>query len=197
LLLPLALIIFLSSCSDGNASDNASVEWRARCRNDARQFAKLYNVTGENPFLFATFEELVTQFELGTGVIAFGYPDCPRCQTVFPVLERAFKEKKMDQHAGYRGKILYYNIFDDRETNNERYQTLVGLLEDYLGSDDSGNPRIFVPDIFVVNSGKILGHHLDAVPSHTNPFDPLSDEQTMELLSIYKDLILKIEDCDC
>ena len=208
LLLPLALIICLFSCSasgvsrgsDGSAggeSGDVTIDWSTRCAGDAGKFAELYNVSQENPYIFATFDELVTQFELGSGVVAFGFPDCPRCQNVFPVLEKVFKETKMDKHAGYRGKILYYNIYDDREAGNERYQTLLGYLDGFLNHDDSGNPRIFVPDIYFLNSGKIVGNHMDTVPSLTDPRDPLSEEQTMELMGIYSSLILEIEDCDC
>ena len=197
LILPIALIICISSCGKTDASEDISEDWATRCESDARRFAELYNVSEQNPYIFATFEELVTQLELGTGVIAFGFPDCPRCQNVFPVLERVFKESKMDQHAGYRGKILYYDIFDDRDANNERYQILVGFLKDFLNADDSGNPRIFVPDIFFVNTGTIIGNHMDTVPSMTDPFASLNNEQTMELTGIYMDLLLEMENCDC
>jgi len=197
MLLSLALIMGLSACSEKQTPENTPADWLTRSKKDAAQFAEIYKVTEDNPFLMATYEEMVAQLEYGTGLIVFGFPDCPRCQNAFPVLEKAFKEMKMDLHAGYRGKILYYDIYDDRAENNERYQTFVGYLEEFLGSDDSGNPRIFVPDIFFINSGTVVGNHLDTVESQTNPRDLLSDEQKSELMGIYMDLILEMENCEC
>ncbi|MDR0497315.1 MAG: hypothetical protein LBH42_06855 [Treponema sp.] len=171
--------------------------WFAGHENDAARFAEIYPVSPEHPFIFANFEELLTQFEWGTGVIVFGFPTCPRCHNAFPVLEKAFKAMNMERHAGLRGKILYYDIWDDREANNERYKALVDFTKDYLRKDDSGNPRIYSPDVYFLASGRIVGNHLDTVPSLMNPRDPLNKEQEAELLMIYRDFIEKVEDCGC
>jgi len=196
LLLSLTLILGLCACAADDPSDS-SEDWFAAHENDAARFAELYPVTEDNPFVFATYEELVTHLEYGTGVIAFGFPDCPRCKNAFPVLEKAFYEMNMDQHAGFRGRILYYDMYDDREENNERYQTVVGYLEEFLRTDDSGNPRLYMPDIYFIASGTVMGNHLDTVESLTNPRDSLNYEQEAELLNIYKGLIQEVEDCDC
>ena len=199
-----ALIIGLSACGSGGAdvgseSPALSVteDILASHENDAKHFAELYPVTQDNPYIFATYDEVISVLESGTGIIVFGFPDCPRCQNAFPVLEKAFYEMNLDKRAGYRGRILYYDIFDDRDAHNERYQTIVSYLEDHLTLDDSGNPRIYVPDIYFVAIGKIVGNHLDTVPSVEDPFADLTLEQEMELLGIYKDLIAKMEAACC
>ena len=165
--------------------------------NDSALFAEMYPVSGDNPFIIASFEELITHLKFGTGVVAFGFPVCPRCDNAFPVLEKAFEKMNMARHAGFRGRIVYYDFFDDREANNERYQTLIGHLKDFLPVDSSGNPRLYSPDIFFIASGRIVGNHLDTVPSLVNPRDRLNDDQEKELLKIYMDLIAKAEDCGC
>ena len=165
--------------------------------NDAVFFAETYFVSNENPFIKASFDEMIAHLKTGTGVIAFGFSECPRCRNAFPVLEKAFKKMNMDRHAGFRGKIIYYDFFDDRETNNERYQTIVNYIKASLPSDASGNPRLYSPDIFFMASGKIVGNHLDTVPSLKDPREKLNEEQAAELLQIYMDLITKVEDCGC
>ena len=110
----------------------AGADWFAPHVNDAERFADIYPVSADNPFIFGTYEQLITQLRWGTGVIVFAFPACPRCRNAFPVLEQAFKEMDMGRHAGLRGKILYYDILDDREANNERYQTIVSFLEAHL-----------------------------------------------------------------
>ena len=213
--LVLALVLGVSACGAGDIAvqppgggvqEDSSVDRENEAvpagspeghEDDAARFAGLYPVTPENPFIFATYDEIITQLEWGTGIIVFGFPDCPRCQNAFPVLEKAFKQMDMDKYAGFRGRILYYNIFGDREENNEHYQTIVSYLADYLLADGSGNPRVYMPDVFFLASGKIMGNHMDTVSSLEDPWDSLNTDQEAELLAIYMDLIAKIEDCNC
>ena len=208
LLLPLTLALVLSACRAGNsagqtaenhagAAETAAADIFAGHENDAALFAEIYPVSPENPFIIVSYEELVKFLEYGTGIVVFGFPICPRCKNPFPVLEKAFNEMDMGRHAGFRGKILYYDMFDDREENNERYQTLVKYTKDFLRNDENGNPRIYSPDVFFIAAGRIVGNHLDTVPSLKNPRDALNDEQKAELLKIYMDEIEKVEDCGC
>ena len=178
-------------------TDTVKTDPLAGHENDAALFAEIFPVSEDNPFIFASFEEVVARLENGTGIIVFAFPACPRCKNAFPVLEKAFKDMGFSKQSGLKGKILYYDIFDDRDTNNERYKTLVNYTKAFLPDDDNGNPRIYSPDVFFVSSGKIVGNHLDTVPSLTNPRDPLNEEQAAELLKIYVDLIKAMEDCDC
>ena len=186
-----------NSANTANTADSAAANWFEAHKNDAVHFSEIFPVSPDNPFIFVTFEELITQLKYGTGVVVFAFPACPRCKNAFPVLEKAFKEMNMEQYAGLRGKILYYDIFEDREKNNERYLALVEYLKDFLPVDNNGRPRIYSPDVFFLAAGKIIGNHLDTVPSLKNPRDPLNEEQKAELLKIYKDLLVKVEDCGC
>ncbi|MCL2045181.1 MAG: hypothetical protein FWG88_02185 [Oscillospiraceae bacterium] len=203
-ILILFAIMTLASCSSpapSQTSENSAslnpVDWMAGHEEDAGIFADIYPVSENNPFLIASFEEVVRLFELGKGIVVFGFPDCPRCHNAFPVLEKAFYEMGMDKYEGFSGRILYYDIWEDREEDNDRYKTLVEYMKDHLQTDDSGKPRIYSPYVFFVNSGTIIGNHLDTVASVTYPRDPLSEEQEAELMSIYMDLIEQMENCLC
>jgi len=182
---------------DDAEASKAAPAWFTVHQNDASWFAETYPVSEENPFIIASFDEIITQLKWGTGVIVFGFPACPRCRNAFPVLERAFKDMNMVQYSGLRGKILYYDMYDDREANNERYLTIVEYLKDFLPFDETGTPRLYSPDVYFLASGRIVGNHLDTVPSLLNPRDQLNEEQKAELLKIYKDLLEKVEDCGC
>ena len=175
---------------------SAPVDSLAGHEDDAARFVELFPVSEDHPFVFASFEEVVNHLEKETGIVAFAFPACPRCKNAFPVLEKAFKEMGLDKLPGLKGKILYYDIFDDREANNERYQTLVKLTKEFIPLDGEDNPRIYSPDIYFVSEGKIVGNHLDTVPSLTNPRDALNEEQAAELLEIYKELF-EAMDCGC
>ena len=195
----ICFMLGLSACTPRNRGDSASapVDWFSLHQNDASRFAEIFPVPVDNRFIFATYEQVLTQLRYGTGVVVFGFPACPRCHNAFPVLEKAFRAMNMDRYVGLRGRILYYDIFNDREANNERYQTIVSYLKDFLRTDANGNPRIFVPDVYFLASGKIVGNHLDTVQSLTNPRDPLNEEQEAELFKIYRDLIEEAENCEC
>ena len=180
-----------------NTGTKINTDWFSGHEHDADHFAAMYPVSHDNPFLFASYDELLTHLKWGTGIVVFGFTACPRCRNVLPVLEKAFREMNMERYAGLHGKILYYDIYDDREADNERYKTIVSYVKDYLKTDDNGDPRIYSPDVFFLSSGRIVGNHQDTVSSLTNPRDSLNNEQEAELLAIYKALIEETEDCDC
>ena len=203
-LLLLAAVCWSVACASGNSVEQSPspvvfdpTDWMLGHENDAIAFAEIYPVSTNNPFIIASFDEAVRLFEFGKGILVFGFPECPRCRNAFPALEKAFFEMGMDSYDGFTGRILYYDIYADRDENNERYQILVEYTKEFLQLDDSGNPRIYSPDVYFINAGKIIGNHMDTVPSLTNPRDPLNEEQETELIAIYMELIEKMEDCAC
>ena len=200
-LLLFIFVLLLTACKPNKPEEKPAElpvpEWFIGHENDSARFAEIFPVSQNNPFIFATYDELITHLKYGTGIVVFAFPACPRCKNAFPVLEKAFNEMNMGKYAGLRGRILYYDIFQDREENNERYQTLVEFTKDFLPLDSNGNPRIYSPDVFFLAAGKIVGNHLDTVPSLKNPRDKLNEEQKAQLLEIYLDLIQKVEDCGC
>ncbi len=118
---------------------------------DAERFAEEYPQTPENNrFVYVTSQEIVEVFESGTGLVFLGFPECPWCQVITPILHEAAVAENLDE-------IYYYNIREDREGNNPVYQQLVEKLEEHLRTDEDGIPRIFVPDITAVRDGEIVG----------------------------------------
>lgn len=119
---------------------------------DAVKFSKEYTeVSKNNVFVYRTAEEIITILEKGTGVVFFGFPSCPWCQAYAPMLDDVAKDVGID-------KIFYYDIKKDRENNTKEYQKIVSILEEYLETDAEGKPRVYVPDVTVVNKGEIVGH---------------------------------------
>lgn len=163
---------------------------------DAKKFSEEYkaiSVSENNPMVYKTDEEIIEILKSGTGIIYFGFPDCPWCQNAVPVLIATAKEMDIDE-------IYYFNPKEIREENTKSYQEIVSLLGENLGNDENGNKRLYVPDVYFVSGGKIIGHNLKTVESQLNPKEEaLTEEQTLELKNIYKKLIsttYNIE-CDC
>lgn len=118
---------------------------------DAIKFAKEYNITEDNIFVYKNAEEIIKILENGTGVVYLGFPECPWCRAYVPMLNEIAKENHFD-------KIYYYNILKDCKENTETYQKIIAILNDHLMYDNEGDKRIYVPDITFVLNGKIIGH---------------------------------------
>lgn len=172
------------------------------------------DIGDENPIVYATADEIVELLESGTGVIYFGYPECPWCRNAVPVLLDAAEEVGVS-------KIYYMNMKEQRDelvvdengniiakdTGTSDYKKLLTaldeVLDDYIIKDEEGNEyntgekRIYVPLVVFVKNGEIVGTHMDTVSSQTNPFVELTDEQEDELEQIYANLMIQSLDNVC
>ena len=117
---------------------------------DAERFAKEYDFTVNNVFVYRNLDEINKILENGTGVVYLGFPECPWCKGYIPYLN----EVDINEHLD---KIYYFNILNDRKNNTSGYKKTVQLLNDYLKYDNEGNKRIYVPAVIAVNNGKIVG----------------------------------------
>lgn len=118
---------------------------------DSERFHQEYKeVPKENVYVYKTSDEILNILKHGTGIVYLGFPECPWCQRYTVYLNQVAKEKHLS-------KIYYYNIRKDREENNQTYKQLLSILEEYLGYDEEGNHRIYVPSIIAVKEGKLVG----------------------------------------
>ena len=111
------------------------------------------SISENNKFKYVSYEELTSIIENKTGVIYLGFPECPWCRRVIPILSNSCEKYKFDN-------IYYYNalnIRDEKHLNSsgeiitdkngdEKYYNLVSLLKDYIGEykglNDSSIKRI-------------------------------------------------------
>mgnify|MGYP004487123631 FL=1 len=117
---------------------------------DAERFAKEYDFTVNNVFVYRNLDEINKILENGTGVVYLGFPECPWCKGYVPYLNEVAINEHLD-------KIYYFNILNDRKNNTSGYKKTIELLNDYLKYDNEGNKRIYVPAVIAVNNGKIVG----------------------------------------
>ena len=106
--------------------------------------------TPGHKFVYAEPADILDIIDGGDGVVFLGFPECPWCQQLVPIMQEAAQSEKID-------KIFYLDIKESRANNDEVYQKLVTKLQDYLPKDDDGNTRISVPDVTVYRSGQIVG----------------------------------------
>ena len=156
-------------------------------------------VPNKNPVRYSSYDEILEVLKSGTGVIYFGYPECPWCRNLVPVMLSAATEVELDT-------IYYLNIKEDRDLlildntgkvitekkGNKKYFELLDslgeILDNYILTDSNGNTfdtgekRIYVPLIVCVKDGVIVDHHLGTIDAQEDPYVELSDRQKEELL---------------
>ncbi len=143
------------------------------------------NISKNNPIKYVTLDEVFDIIQNKTGVIYFGFPGCPWCRNMIPVLFEAAKNNNIDT-------IYYFNPRDIRKSDNEDYNKLKEILNEYLSEDENGQKVLYVPDVYFIKDGKIVGHHLGTVDSQEDPTISLTDEEKNELLDIFNELFEKI-----
>jgi hypothetical protein len=130
----------------------------------------------------------------GTGVIVLGYNEENEKQDVLtseiiPLLNDAAKV------ANYE-KIFYLDIYNIQDTNNSEYRLLLGYLESATNDllSRNGKKTILTPDVYFVNKGKIVGHHIGTIENNSGVFiKQLDSNQKEELKNIYIQLFEKLK----
>ena len=156
-------------------------------------------ISEDNVVKYSSYDEVLEILQTGTGIIYLGFPECPWCRNLVPVLMTAANETEIDV-------VYYLNIKEDRNLlvldDNKKIKTqkegsknyfklvdaLSEILDDYVLTTNSGEEvntktkRIYLPLVIFVKEGKIIDYHLDTVESQENPYEPLSDRELEELL---------------
>ncbi len=161
---------------------------------DSVRFSKEYPaVPKENMFVYKSLEESVKILKSGKGLVYLGFPECRWCQAYVKYLYEVAKDENLEE-------IYYTNILEDRKNSTEIYKEAVAILEKELLKDNEGNPRIYVPDITVVNSGEILGHDNEtSVVSEEDgtPEEYWTEQRIIDLKARLKEMIDKLQSNTC
>lgn len=162
------------------------------------------SIPNENVYYFARDVDIQDLIKGGTGVILFGFADCPWCRNLVEVIDEAAKAVHLD-------KVWYLDvksIRDMKKMNGDSvvvekegtkiYQEMLQAwhndLPKYEGINDDSR-RIYSPLILVVVEGKVVGSHVGTLDEQTDPFVKLTDAQRESLLTTFKDLFSKIPGC--
>lgn len=158
---------------------------------DNVRFGSEYTDVGENNiYVYATKSEVIEAFEADKAVVLFGFPECAWCQAYVKLLNEIAKEYGVQ-------KILYYNIKEDRENKSDFYIQVTDMLKGNLYTDDEGEPRIYVPDVYFIKRGEIIGHNNDTSTISGMELDEYyTDENTNNLQQKLNALFTEYSSCD-
>ena len=163
------------------------------------------DVPSDSNIKYLDLTQTLDLLEEGTGIIYFGFPECPWCRTLIPVLFEAIGE------AEYTGTIYYCNALYDRnylslneageiiveQEGTAEYAMLLEKLGYYLGPyeglGDESIKRLYFPTTVFLNKGAVKYVHLVTVQSQESGRDELTPEQHAELLEALKSGIEAID----
>lgn len=134
---------------------------------------------------YVSTQEAVNLLKEGTGIIYFGFPRCPWCRNAVPVLLDVAKENHLE--------VAYLDPSGLRNSDDELFSQIMGILYEHLQEDENGQKTLYVPDVYFIKEGKIVGHQLGTVESQDNPTVPMTEEQRQELTNIYKGFVDQIK----
>ena len=138
-----------------------------------------------------------------TGIFYFGFPECPWCRTLVPVLIEAIET------SGYDGILYCCNALYDRDylsldddgnvvVESEGTAEYTAFLEEYgeyfsqyEGFDESVR-RLYFPTTCFMKDGEFVYVHVDTIEGQVEGTDELTDEQHDTLLNLLMDCIESI-----
>lgn len=162
-----------------------------------------------NRMIQTTAEDIVSRIENKESfVVYFGFPKCPWCRSVIETLISVSNEMEVD--------IYYVDIkahdLEVRDTlkledgqivteqeGTEAYKTLLekfdSVLADYTLKDDAGNvvetgeKRIYAPNVITVVQGEVLNLATGISPKQTDAYMDLTDEILNDTKKSFEDLL--------
>jgi thiol-disulfide isomerase/thioredoxin len=122
------------------------------------------------------FKLLMEQYDKKTTLVVYlGFPGCPWCQEVVPVLDEVAKK--------YDVPMLAVTL--TRESFDENYESFVASFNDYLADDGQGGKQLSVPLVLFIKEGKVLVDHLGSVKTHNAHERLMTKEEKESLTEIY------------
>lgn len=154
------------------------------------------SIPTENKIEYVNSTRVKQVLSNGTGVIYFGFPECPWCRNMIPTL--------LDVANEYNVDILYLNNKAERDTiklddtgkvvmekeGSKDYYDILDLLGEkasvYNGLNDETIKRLYFPTVVFVKDGEIVAFHEGTVDSQEDASVYLDAAQQKELKATLK-----------
>ena len=193
-------------CTAGNCRDYKEEK-------DGKTIKEL-SISATNPVDILTEEETINLLENGTGILYFGFADCPWCRSLLPVLLSTLDNMSID-------RLYYLNVGSIRDTlaldeknkvevkeeGTQGYYKILELMDSvldpyYLTASngkqiDTKEKRLYAPTVVGIKEGKIVGIHVGTVDSQESGYNDLTEEEQRELNERLSELINKVYDVNC
>lgn len=137
---------------------------------DAEKFANEYSISKNNPFQYASVDDVLNLLDHESGILFVGNSDCEWSAYGAKVLNKVVKEEKVD-------KVYYFNPENKNHKRDKKYKEVNKLLDI---TDDTS-----LPIVYVIHNGKIL----DYVDYLVHEDSTINQDTTEQLENKYLNLI--------
>lgn len=117
---------------------------------DAEKFSNEFNVSKNNPFVYADVDDVIHILNSGTGVIFLANSDEEASLKAAEILSSAANDTEIKN-------IYYYNPKSLKDNNPKKYKKLLDIINKYL-EKDSLEDGLKLPNIYSVKDGRIIGY---------------------------------------
>lgn len=145
-------------------------------------------LTGEIMVEKLTEDEVVEMLEDGTGLVMFGFPTWPWCQSLMPVLNEKANEHNVE--------VGYFDIQELNTDKTDTYDLLFDEITEYLESIDydmSTYDKFYVPTTVTFEDGVVTDFNLGTVEGHGMGSDGIADLTAVQGAMLNKILDRMIE----
>jgi len=167
------------------------------CSNPKKEFEEDYQMFKDVDHVFykANYKDVYHALTRSPkySVILFAYDPnlavCPFCIEVLPILNEAAIAAGVEE-------ILYLDIRSMRVERNAEYLSLIDYITKQVDDLETRNDQleIIVPDVYLVQNGKILGHHIATLKDEEGKYRlDLDSQGKAELIEIYRNIFKKIK----
>ena len=186
LLLALLLLLCTSGCrkeiSDGLRFKKEYEALNGKKNDEGVSYLEM-QIDTENTVRYCDFDKIIEALNNGTHLVYLGWPQCPWCRSMLPVL--------IETVNSFKGVYIYYfnaqdlrNGFEKNPDSAEgkKYRQLADLLKDKATSFyEDGTAKLVSSNVYFIREGELIAVHNRTVKSHLDPYEPLMDYQKKEL----------------
>ena len=206
----LTLALFLAACSSNEASSSttssadqaasssdtgftpnpAYTDLSAYPAADFSNYDCAKDYQGTYHFVDMTVRDVVDELDKGsTFVLYTGYDKCPWCNSVINYFNDILTERGITAaYIDTRKDPSWQNNMDIDD-----YDLFVKRFEESIDEDEDGTKHLYVPEIFFVKDGKLIGDHRGTVPSQKEAEDLLTQEQIDEYKASINQMLDQLE----
>ena len=170
-----------STPSTSSFSINGCAPDEATCTSEEENEAKILS----KDFEPMSFEEAIAFFEdQQSGLLYFGFPNCPWCQEVVPLLHELASQANVPVH--------YIQTRDDegiRLYTDSQRDAIAPYLNGFIRNNAQGEPTLYVPLVVAVENGQVIQGHQGSISGHNAHEEELTSTQRQELQEELKKLV--------
>ena len=172
----LLIILLLVGCSNKNNDINKFKEEYEYLNSENIEV----NIDSKYNIKYLTINEVVNFLENDTGILFFGIANDGMSRSVVETVLEVSKENELE--------LYYYSPSSLAENDTENFANMIGILNEYLQTNEDDQKILSVPDIYFVKDGKIVCNHYGTIDDKVD----LNEEEKQKLYNTYNDLAQKL-----